>query len=308
MRRSTGAEAMAFPTLPTLPRYGEAAVHSCHEFLNVKQTGGCAFVSFGELDGVRCAWKRLRTDLSPADTHTKATEMRTEIDVLSRMPFHPNVVRLSGIVCDQDGAESGFLMQIVDFSLHEYIKSEGSILHGSNVQRKAYVEEFTAFVVDIVCAFMHIHTHGWLHNDMHPKNVGVVLSQHSARAKAVMLDFGKGCRASPILRKKKQNRVWLCNDSHLTAASDAYSLGTMMMQGVFHINITVDDLLSLSNDALAFGIPIPTYNMKHFLTPPWLSLIKDCLGPMYERPTMSIILARLRQIQVEWQECRHKYA
>lgn len=273
--------------------------------------GGCASVSFGKIDDVLVAYKRLRTDLTFANARKLELEMEVELEVVTNSDYkHANLMSARALVkSSQDGNVLGFIMEKTDIRLFDFIKTREK---SSNTQKRfenhldhsKYRENFVGLVIDTAHGLSHLHSAKRLHTDLSTSNVCVVYStEKNGHPRAIIIDFGRSCKAMPpgsvdaVKNKFGGIAEWLPKDEYCTEGVDVYSLGMIMMQGAYNVEIQKKAVYQdLTEHSAAFGIPYGAGNLAVNLM--WLSLTRRCIDRrLAMRPTLSQVLLELNGIK-----------
>ncbi|XP_020093681.1 calcium-dependent protein kinase 29-like [Ananas comosus] len=108
---------------------------------------------------------------------TAAEDVRREVEIMRRLPAHPNVVRLRGAYEDADAVH--LVMELC----------QGGELFDRIVARGHYSERAAAAVANtIVQVVQHCHKHGVIHRDLKPENF--LFADKSEDSALKVIDFG----------------------------------------------------------------------------------------------------------------------
>jgi len=133
-------------------------------------------IGAGDPDGSAC--------FEVADDDCGIELARDEIDVMSWLPPHPNVVRmLEHFETNVDGETTvAIVLELADGDL--YARMEES--PGGRLDERAAA----AYVRDVARALRHLHRHGITHRDVKPENVLLFSDSSGGRPTAKLCDFG----------------------------------------------------------------------------------------------------------------------
>ncbi|XP_074316978.1 calcium-dependent protein kinase 30-like [Silene latifolia] len=110
-------------------------------------------------------------------TAVDVEDVRREVDIMSKMPVHPNIVRLKAVYEDNEAVH--LVMELC----------EGGELFNRIVARGHYSERAAATVVKTVAEVVRMcHTNGVIHRDLKPENFLFANKKENAPLKAI--DFG----------------------------------------------------------------------------------------------------------------------
>ena len=100
-----------------------------------------------------------------------------EVETLSSLPPHPNVLPLLGVAHASDGFTVYVCMELADKSLYNYLHTE---------KKKPSFQQSTKWAVQIARGMQHVHQNGLAHRDL--KSANVLLFDKEDNAK--ICDFG----------------------------------------------------------------------------------------------------------------------
>ena len=153
-----------------------------------------------------------------------------EAKVISALGDHPNLPMIFGVV-----TKSLPLCLVTQF---HGVKEESITLHQAAAADMLNPSNCIAVFQKICSALCHMHSKGYLHNDLKADNVVLERVSGSEELNPVVIDFGKSVRASSVQAYRKGNGIECSTKRYLapevrserrySAASDVYSLGRML--------------------------------------------------------------------------------
>lgn len=195
--------------------------------------------------GVRVAIK------TPLQSHEAATCFLHEILAVVGIPPCMNLVHTMGFYTgDGGGLPTGLVMRRYDCTLYTYLLTGGQALsRGSSRPATWHVLDLLHLLVGVANGLRHIHASGFLHNDLSTRNVFVSAPCLDPERKdlgrplpfAVIGDLGRAtslATCQPI----SLEAAWLArrtvHESDLSAASDVFSLGTIVLSALGGVDAT----------------------------------------------------------------------
>ena len=153
-----------------------------------------------------------------------------EAKVISALGDHPNLPMIFGVV-----TKSLPLCLVMQF---HGVKEQSTTLHHAAAADILNPASCLAVFQKICSALYHIHSKGYLHNDLKADNVVLERISVSEELNPVVIDFGKSVKASSVQAYRKGNGTECSTKRYLapevrserrySVASDIYSLGRML--------------------------------------------------------------------------------
>lgn len=175
--------------------------------------------------------KQMTHNETAEDKERARRDLLHEAKIVSALGDHPNLPMIFGVV-----TKTLPLCLVTQF---HGIKEESVTLHQAANASILTIANCISIFQKICCALGHVHSKGYLHNDIKANNVVLERTSVSEEFNPVLIDFGKSGKASSaLLYRRKGNVVNGKGKSYLapevvserlySVASDIYSLGRML--------------------------------------------------------------------------------
>lgn len=203
------------------------------EFLSKTPVGSGSFGQcfLGRYRGIEVIVKQMTHNETSEDKERARRDLLHEAKVASALGDHPNLPMIFGVV-----TKASPLCLVTQF---HGVQQESVTLHqaaDNNVVTKA---NCISIFKKICSALGHVHSKGYLHNDIKGNNVVLERPSVSEEFRPVLIDFGKSLKASSVTLYRRNGTAMKCKGKSYLApevaserlysvASDIFSLGRML--------------------------------------------------------------------------------
>ncbi|KAJ5135137.1 uncharacterized protein N7515_004415 [Penicillium bovifimosum] len=120
-------------------------------------------------------------------------------ELLKQRP-HPNIAKYLGCQVS-DGTITGLCLERYPHTLMEEVNPRGLMKRKLRSTRQA-TEDYSSVLTDIESGIRHLHSLGWVHNDINPSNI--MIENH----RAIIIDFGSCRRLGDSLEDVGRTYEW----------------------------------------------------------------------------------------------------
>jgi len=203
------------------------------EYLSKNPVGSGSFGKcfLGRYRGIEVIVKQMTHNETAEDKERARRDLLHEAKIVSALGDHPNLPMIFGVA-----TKTLPLCLVTQF---HGVKEESVTLHQAANASILTIANCISIFQKICCALGHVHSKGYLYNDIKANNVVLERTSVSEEFNPVLIDFGKSGKASSaLLYRRKGNVVNGKGKSYLapevvserlySVVSDIYSLGRML--------------------------------------------------------------------------------
>ena len=184
--------------------------------------------------GIDVLVKKFKHNSSNGDKERARKNLIHEAQVIKALGDHARLPMIFGVV-----TESEPLCLVTQF---HGVNGHSVTLHQAANTNTLTPPECTEIFLEICVALRHVHTRGYLHNDIKANNVVLERESGSEKYKPFLIDFGKSTKVAGVvsLSSKQMTKIIAPNhgksylapevleERRYSTASDVYSLGRML--------------------------------------------------------------------------------